>query len=195
MLSTMVATGLALTALGVAGAMGVQIGVVGYLATALLIVGLGVIVSAWIGRSGGLVTLGVLLLIATCVAAASVGPLKDQAQTFMSPREITYTQLGQLPTAPVHYDSGAYRIDLSTVDVTAARRLNVSVDAGSLTVVVPASARVHVEASADMGQIMIGDQMVAGSDSSITHDLGPEGGATLTLVLHADFGRIQVVTP
>ena len=60
---SLIAVGLTLSALGVAQALGVAIPLAGYLAAALLVIGVTLVVATWLGAARGLLPVGALLAV------------------------------------------------------------------------------------------------------------------------------------
>lgn len=190
-LGVVIAVGLALAALGLADLLGTTIPVVGYLATALLVIGLGLVVAAWTGRARGLLGLGILVLIATAVFNV-VGVANSSDQPWLT-NDISYPSLTALPPS-VHYDVGSFDLDLNDIAVTSARTFAVNLDTGTLRLDLPEGYRVRVEASVDTGSVILPDQRRAGSDASLVGAYGPQdaSGPILTIQAHVGTGVLEV---
>ena len=72
-LVSLIVLGLTLSGLGVAQALGVAIPLAGYLAAALLVIGLTLVAATWLGMARGLLPVGILLAIAVLIVTAA-GP-------------------------------------------------------------------------------------------------------------------------
>ena len=70
---SLIVLGLTLSGLGVAQALGVAIPLAGYLAAALLVIGVTLVVATWLGMARGLLPVGALLAVAVLIVTAA-GP-------------------------------------------------------------------------------------------------------------------------
>ena len=73
---SLIAVGLTLSALGVAQALGVAIPLVGYLAAALLVIGVTLVVATWLGAARGLLPVGALLAVVVLIVTAAGSALQ-----------------------------------------------------------------------------------------------------------------------
>jgi phage shock protein PspC (stress-responsive transcriptional regulator) len=192
-LVSLIALGLTLTALGIAQGVGVAIPLAGYLAAALLVIGLTLVAATWLGLARGLLPVGVLLAIAVLVVTAGGPELRVPVEATYSR---AYTTLAELPVAGDSEDFGKLSVDLSQLTVTADANYTAHVDLGQLEVTVPKDAHVVVNYNADMGAVRAyGDEVQAGSElTGQIKDPQPAqpGQRTLTLNLSVDAGNIQV---
>jgi phage shock protein PspC (stress-responsive transcriptional regulator) len=188
---SLVALGLTLSGLGVAQALGVAIPLAGYLAAALLVIGLTLLAATWLGMARGLLPVGVLLAVAVLIVTAA-GPA---LQVPMSASR-SYTTLAELPVAGDSEDFGRLSVDLSQLAVTTDASYTARLELGRLEITVPKDAYVVVNYTADMGAVhAYGEEIQAGSE--ITGQLKDPQPAqprqhTLTLNLSVDAGNIQV---
>jgi phage shock protein PspC (stress-responsive transcriptional regulator) len=189
---SLIALGLTLSGLGIAQAFGVAIPLATYLAAALLVIGITLVVATWLGLARGLLPVGALLAVAVLVATAA-GPalqLPGMATSHV------YTTVAELPAAGDREDFGRLAVDLSQLAVTADTDYTAHVDLGRLDVAVPDDAYVVVNYTADMGAVhAYGEQIKEGSE--ITGRINPPqpaqpGQPVLTLNLSVDAGNIQV---
>lgn len=189
---TMFGVLVALGVLGIADAAGGHVATGAYPALALAVVGAGLVVGAWRGRSRGLIVVGLLLSLVT---AASVGidraGLSDrQTDVTVRPRSVA-----ELPT------SASYRVGSATYDLRAlsfpgsAPSVRLSIGAGEIVVIVPRDVDVTVQAHAGLGQTTLFGQDSGGPgvNSTVT-DLGADGvgGGALDLTLEAGVGHLEV---
>jgi phage shock protein PspC (stress-responsive transcriptional regulator) len=191
-MASLIALGLTLSGLGVTHAFGVAIPLSAYLAAALLIIGITLVVATRLGMARGLLPVGALLAVAVLVVTAA-GPalqLPGMATSHV------YTTLAELPAAGDSEDFGRLTVDLSQLAVTADTDYTAHVDLGRLEVTVPDDAYVVVNYTADMGAVhAYGEEIKAGSE--ITGRINPPqsaqpGQPILTLNLSVDAGNIQV---
>ena len=192
-LVSLIALGLTLSGLGIAEALGAAIPLIGYLAAALLVIGLTLVTATWFGLARGLLPVGVLLAIAV-VTVTAVGPTIRTPVAASS--NIGYETLSQLPAAGDSEDFGSLSVDLSQLEVTSDAMYKAHVDLGHLEVTVPKEANVVINYTADLGAVRAyGAEVQAGSDlSGLIKDPQPAqpGQHTLTLELSVDAGNIQV---
>src|SRR5919106_1476788 len=162
-----------------------------YVATALAIVGLGLLVGSWWGRSRGLIALGIALGFAL-VPAVIMGRFDLGSENFT----FRPTTLAELPSGTEHRGAGSVLYDLSAVPFTDADRETLDVDqtAGDLTVIVPPAVDVVVEADIGAGEIQAFGNASSGlgQERRFTDDGGSPGGGTLTLGLGLGAGSIEV---
>ncbi len=164
-----------------------------YFATALGIVGLGLLVGAWLGRSRGLIVLGIVLSLALVPAA-----LVDRVDVHAEKVEVNPTTVAGIPTGTRDYGVGEVRYDLSAVEFAEADSVSLAIDqgAGELTVVLPPDVDVIVNADLGVGEISLLDDVTGGfgRDARIV-DNGADGagGGELDLQLDLGVGRIEVL--
>ena len=192
-LVSLIALGLTLSVLGVIQGLGIALPLAGYLAAALLVIGLTLIAATWLGLARGLLPVGVILAIAVLIVTAGGPDLRVPVET-TSPR--AYTTLAELPAAGDTEDFGKLSIDLSQLAVTADASYTAHIDLGELEVTVPEDAQVVVNYTADVGAVRAyGDEIQAGSEltGQVTDPQPAQPGQhTLTLNLSVDAGNIQV---
>lgn len=178
--------GLGLTTLGVLGAAGVAIAPVAYAATVLVGLSLALLASAWTGRPGGLLAGVVVAGIAT---ASMLAPPLPEA----SDLHVSYAKSGQMP-AMLDHGAGDLEVDLSKLDVTADRTVEVHLKFGEVTVVLPPeSEHVVVNWDVKLGGYELPDREGGGIDTSGTYAKSSVGGSpTLTLHVVVDTGSLVV---
>ncbi len=180
----------ALDRLGVVG-----IGPAAYLAAALSVIGGGLLVGAWYGRSRGLIVVGLLL----CLALAAV----TMATHITGPGKGVGTRLWPATTVAEirpSYDLGVgdATLDLRNVDFTdtPATTTRVHVGIGALIVHVPPNVDVTVQAKTGAGSMDLFGQH---SDGTSVHRTvtdpgadGPGAGGTLALSIDNGIGDVEV---
>lgn len=160
---------------------------VAYLAAALLVIGLTLVAGTRWGRPRGFLALGVVLSLATLGAMAPHHPLTGGSGT-----RVVATSVDQIPLRLTR-DTGPVDVDLSQVALTEDRRMEVAVDMGDIRVRVPNDARVRVEYTVDAGSVDVLTRHDGGVDLADTvDDPGSGQGPLLTVVAHADLGRVEV---
>jgi hypothetical protein len=189
---TVSAAAVTVGAMAVADAIGASISPATYVAAALGVVGLGLLVGAWWGRSRGLIVLGVLLALALVPAV-----VVDRADLRGERFSIAPTTLTAIPTGTQDHGVGSVRYDLSQVPFADGRFASLAVDQGigELLVIVPPDVDVVVNADLGVGEIRTfdGESGGMGQDRRIT-DLGSDGrgGGNLRLDLDLGIGSIEV---
>ncbi|MBD0292163.1 MAG: PspC domain-containing protein [Jiangellaceae bacterium] len=163
-----------------------------YIATALGIVGLGLLVGAWLGRARGLIVLGIVLGVALIPAALASTVDFERAEILRAP-----TTADAIPTGTQHYGAGSVHFDLSGVDFADVEAVSLTVDqgAGELVVVVPPDVDVTVAAEVGVGEITALGRHAGGFGEELrTTDDGVDGagGGELRLNLDLGMGRIEV---
>jgi phage shock protein PspC (stress-responsive transcriptional regulator) len=151
-------------------------------ALALLLVGAGLLASAWFGRARGLIALGVVLMFVVGLLGFVDVPLRGGIG------DPTYH-----PRAAVHGDYslaiGNLSVDLRDVDFAGrTRRVHAQLGIGQLNVTVPTGVRVVVDAHAGVGSVTaFGDSSheCCPTDVHVVRSGSPGGG---TLHLDADVG-------
>ncbi len=164
-----------------------------YIATALAIVGAGLLIGSWVGRSRGLIALGLLLTL-TLPPAVFVA---DELNLTADHSTVTVARMDQVPDGPQSHGSGQVTYDLSSLELTDEDEIVLEIDQslGQLRIIVPPEADVTLSASLGMGQIEAFDGMSAGiRPTRSVIDLGPDGagGGSVTLDLDVAMGQIEV---
>jgi MFS family permease len=182
---------LALGALGLYDATGGAVSSAAYPALALAVIGLVLVVGAFVGRPGGLILLGVLAAVSLLFTAV-VDP------AYSGPRDLSVTPTSRAALDDTyHVPAGRIVLDLSDMDPAAldGRSLDLSVGAGEVVVTVPRSVQVAYDATVDFGgHIDIDGHSDDGWSPALSGTAGPARPASyLTLQLSADFGQLQVV--
>lgn len=190
----------ALLALGVLAAVdasGTDVPGAAYPALALAVVGAGLVLGAWFGRSRGLILIGVVLALATGAAAGAdrVGGFGgDRVDLVLRP-----VTTAELPS-DVEYRVGQVTYDLTAVDLTGGPAgspvdMKVSMGVGQLVVIVPRGVDVTVEADAGVGDLRLFGRNDSGLGNTRTvTDLGDDGpgGGQLDLSVSTGVGSLEV---
>jgi phage shock protein PspC (stress-responsive transcriptional regulator) len=181
--------------LGLAHAAGAAVPVSAYLALPLLVVGLGLVVGTWWGRSRGLAVLGVALAV-VLVPVATLERL-DVAERFDDAavqRTVAPTELAGLDGSTLELGAADLTYDLSAVDVAGTTTdVALRVGWGEMRVVVPADVTVRIDASVGAGELdLLGDRSEGvGLTRSLTDEGRPDAG-TLVLDLEMGLGTVEV---
>jgi phage shock protein PspC (stress-responsive transcriptional regulator) len=188
---------LAVGALAVVNLAGYHVPPSAFLATALGLVGVGLLIGTWFGRARGLIVLGILLSI---VLSGGLVAGWD------SPRG-WWNQAGTATWAPASVEAvqreyrqgiGDATLDLSKVDFSESDivTIDIAVDLGTLKIKVPSSVDVTVNAQVDVGDASVFQEKWDGlgqSARTIT-DLGEDGpgGGRLNINAKVDVGELEV---
>jgi len=192
-LISLIVLGLTLSGLGIAQALGVAIPLAGYLAAALLVIGLTLVAATWLGKARGLLPLGIVLAIVVVIITAAGPALRVPVAASSS---YAYTNLADLPAAGDSEDFGELSVDLSQLAMTSDATYSAHVDLGRLEITVPKDANVLINFTADLGEVRAyGVEVRGGSDlSGQIPDPRPAQPRqhTLRLDLSVDAGNIEV---
>ncbi|MFC5677594.1 PspC domain-containing protein [Aeromicrobium endophyticum] len=168
-----------------------------YVAVALGIVALGILIGTVLGDAGWLMAIGVLLAVA--LAVGSVFPSGRIGQQTPSP-----TVAADVADAYRH-GIGEFALDLTGVtdpDQLQGRTIAIRAGIGETRVIVPGGLRVRVEAHLDAGQVEVLGRELAGvdvsaSDGSTTSDgtgAPPPDGEPLTITIDQKIGHVEVTS-
>ncbi|QFR95315.1 PspC domain-containing protein [Streptomyces tsukubensis] len=168
------------------------------LACALAVFGIGLAVSAFLGRTG-FGSLVLTLLTAALLAGAAALPdqvSKDWVRTDWRPTTASSVRPGY------SLGSGIGTLDLSDVSLKkgAALTTRAEVGAGQIKVIVPADVTVRLTADVGMGDIRLPDEAKDDVDISprqerkvtLSPEKGHTDGGTLTLRMHVGVGQVEV---
>ncbi|MEU6235872.1 PspC domain-containing protein [Kitasatospora sp. NPDC047058] len=163
------------------------------LATALLVVGLTLLVGAKFGRAHKLVVPGLLLTLALAFAHGSSYSVHDA----VGDRDWKAVSAAELESRYV-LGLGDARLDLGGLDPAGATlHSTVELGAGQLTVVVPPDVTVNLETKAGLGNVTVPGEDEVSGHSSRGFRLNPVNGqaskGTLDLKLMVGLGDIKVV--
>jgi len=162
-----------------------------FFAVLLGIVGLGLVVGSFTGRSRGLIALGILLSLVTSLVAAvpAVGVGRTGTATWV-PSSISAT-----PSDGYSLAAGKATLDLSAATIDDPREVQAQLGAGRLLVIVPAGVRLVLHADVGVGTLRTPDgRRDDGIGRTVDAVYGPPSGSgpTLTLRLNLGFGNLEV---
>jgi phage shock protein PspC (stress-responsive transcriptional regulator) len=163
------------------------------LAIVLAVLGLGLLVGSVAGRARWLALLVAFLLPVT-FAAAAVEDLGIEVSDGVGSRFVTLTTVDEL-TEPYRMGAGELEIDLAGIDDPGGERLNASVGAGELTVLIPEGAGLLGSFRVEVGEVDVLGSSSAGF--SIDRDVEVEaepGMPTYLMDVRVGAGAIQVRT-
>jgi len=166
-----------------------DLGAGAYLALALAVLGLGLLVGTWWGRSRGLIVLAAVLtpfvLLASLVNVPIRGGVGDR---FYGPRAVSDLR-------PV-YRQVAGRMLLDLTGLRLGKRpvhVDASMVAGKIEVILPTGMHAGVHAEAGAGEMQILGNQADGLNLDIVRSTGPQIGGVVDLHLQVSFGPIVVV--
>lgn len=181
--------------LGIVDATGASVPFSAYLAAALAVVGIGLLVGTWVGRSRSLVGVGVALLVVLLpVTTIEQLDFSDRASGAFETIEVVPATAAVLDGTVDEYAAGDVRYDLTAIDFSDQDvDADVRVGAGNLQIDVPADVTVVLDAEVGAGQLeAFGEQSSGlGVDAART-DEGEADGGTLRLTVQMGFGNVEV---
>jgi len=192
---TLALVAVALGGLGLYDALGGAVLAAAYPALALAVVGLMLVVGAFVGRAGGLVLLGIVSALA--LAVTSIG---SSARDFgHDAHTVRRTPLHASGVQDSYFvPTGRLVLDLSRVrdpQTLEGRHIDVGTRAGELVVVLPRSSQVDVTADVSgPGEIDLPDHNSGGVSNQVEETLG-SGSTDLSLRAHLFAGHIEVRNP
>ncbi|MCW2778472.1 MAG: phage shock protein PspC, partial [Frankiales bacterium] len=153
------------------------------LATALLVVGLGLVAGTWVGRARWLLLPGLLLVVATLLAAVVQGPYgwTTGTRTWVPAAE---------PRTHYRLGAGEATLDLRGLEPGELGRVQVQVGAGHLVVLLPDALPARVDTHVDAG-----DVVQRRPDGTLSHTVDATtdaAGRPTVLDLSVRAGRIEV---
>jgi phage shock protein PspC (stress-responsive transcriptional regulator) len=166
-----------------------------YLAVALTIVGLGLIIGAWIGRGRGLIALGILLGLA--LGGAVVAPIQFDG-SWHGGGSVTWApdSINQVQDAYRH-SAGDAVLDLSRVDFTGQdRHITARINVGNFEIILPRDVDVTINTNVGLGNATVFDDSMGGihPDPRTITNLGADGqgGGNLTIDTTVSLGNLEV---
>lgn len=156
-------------------------------AVALGVVGVALLVGTWFGNGRPLVLPA--LLLGGLLAASSLVP-----DLSMGERRVLATDAADVADA---YELGVGRqvVDLTGIDDLEAldgRTVRVETGVGETVVQVPDGLDIDVVADVDLGEVLVLDREMDGTDNVVTYSDADTGAPDLTLLLETQVGRIEV---
>lgn len=187
--------GLALIALGVMGIAdmsGLNVPGGAYVAAALAMVGIGLIIGAWYGRARGFIFLGLLLsLLLPAVASGPHITERSRAGSVMwNPNSI------ERVSDRYEHRFGEAVLDLSNVDFTGQdKEISADISFGQMRIILPPNVDTEVRTDVSFGDAQVFQRDVNGVGVNHSNeDLGEdgEGGGKLVILLDVRFGTAEV---
>jgi hypothetical protein len=189
-----VVVSIAIIAVGLLGLLdltGTPIVASAYVAVPLTVIGAGLVIGAWFGRARWLIAVGAVLCVALGITTAS-----EQLNGVRRSADWRPTSIEQLDSRYT-IGIGNAMLDLSLLDFAGySKTVEVSVDVGDLTIIVPPNVDVRAETSVDVGDATVFGTNWGGigqSTRTVT-DNGADGPGGGELVIRAtvDVGNVEV---
>ncbi len=164
-----------------------------FFAVLLAVVGVGLVVGAFVGRSRGLVALGILLSLVTALVAAvpAVGAGRTGTVTW------TPASISAVPADGYSLAAGRATLDLSSTAMDSSSEVQVQLGAGKLLVIVPQGVRIALHANLGVGTLRTPDGRHddgVGRQVNVVYEPSGATASTVTLTLRLDvgFGNLEV---
>lgn len=157
-----------------------------YVAVALTVVALGVLLSTFVGDGAWLIAIGLILVVVLGVGSLLPSPRIGELR-------VAATSAAELEASYDH-GVGQLTVDLSTIpdpEALLGRSLDLRAGVGQTTVVVPGGLNVEVRTELGLGQVQVFDRMANGTSNEL--DLPAAPGRRLTIDVQQGIGDIEVV--
>lgn len=192
---TLSMTLLVVGAVGLVDLAGYSVPAAGYLAAALATVGLGLVLGAWVGRSRGLVALGLALALALGMAAVVD---RYDSPWWRAGGSVTFVP-SSLADLQDGYEARAadLQLDLREIDFaesTEPVHVEARVGVGNLLILLPPDVDATVTATVDVGNAVVFQQSWQGlglSSRTVT-DTGTDGGGEVRIDATVGIGNLEV---
>ncbi|MCW2840428.1 MAG: hypothetical protein JWR55_1911 [Aeromicrobium sp.] len=159
-----------------------------YVAVALAVIGVGLLIGTVVGDGGPLIAIGVLLAVALAVGSVfPAGPIGQQRPTPVRAAELDPTY---------RHGIGLLELDLTRVtDPEALLGHTVTLDAGigQTKVIVPDGLNVAVRGEINAGQIVIFDRQAEGTDVNLSVMADQPALPALTIEIDQHVGNVEVI--
>jgi hypothetical protein len=144
------------------------------LAATLAVLGLGLIIASWYGRSGGLISLGVVLCLAL-VTTSAVGELPQGSRW----GDVSWRPVAVQADHSYRIAVGDGNLDLTGLPLRPGQRVQVwaRVMLGALTVTIPGTVQTEVHARIAVGDVSVDGKVTSGPGAKVTTVLPAEGAA------------------
>ena len=178
----------------------IAVSAVTVVATALVIVGLGLLVGAFVGRSRGLIALGVLLTLVLIPMSAVPRGIDWNTGDGAGDRTYVVRTASDLDS-DFALGAGKLTLDLRQADVTGDHTIDASVGVGELVVWLPRDAdAVDISVEVGVGAVEFPGEAERGGvdvDSTWERPLPADAAsdAALTLTLSSGLGKVTVIEP
>ena len=154
--------------MGIVDLSGVAVPVAGYLVAALAVVAGGLVLGAWVGRSRGLIALGIVLGLAIGPAVLVDAVAGTEWRDWSNADNIRLVPQTPDQLAAVYdYGGGSFRLDLTDLDFEGEELATmIDMGAGEVIVTVPPDVDVVVDGAIVAGDLTLFDRRSSGFDAS-----------------------------
>ncbi|MEX0868707.1 MAG: hypothetical protein WD011_03455, partial [Nitriliruptoraceae bacterium] len=168
------------------------------LATALLVVGLGLLVGAFAGRARWLILVGILLLplvLAGALVRAMPGPLPHiRVEDGAGDVRVTPGDASEL-REEYRLGGGRFELDLRNLTLDEPTDVDIEVGAGEVVVRFPEDVTAVVDVSIGVGQVRVDGRADGGLGLDRTYDVSTgAGSATVTIDVELGAGQLDIRT-
>jgi phage shock protein PspC (stress-responsive transcriptional regulator) len=159
-----------------------------YLAVALAIVGLGLLIGTFIGNGGPLIAIGILLAIALGIGSAfPSGRIGEQTPTPTTAADVRS-----------HYKHGVGLLELDLTGVSdpdglLGRTVTLDAGVGETTIIVPNGLNVDVDVDVDAGEIALFDEHDDGTSLSMSDTADEPTRPSLRIEIDQQLGKVEVI--
>jgi len=161
-------------------------------ASALAVVGVGLLIGSLRGRGMGLIGPGIFLSVLTVgLAVTGVSGTAGYGHQVIAPTTPSAV------ASEYHFNGGQYELDLSKLDVSAGQTVSTElvVGAGQASVVVPTGTKVNVTCSSNAGDVVCLGENQSGLHKEVTATQpGSSDNGTIDLTVHVGAGQVEVTT-
>ena len=157
------------------------------LPAALMLVGLGVMFGARRQDVGGLVTIGVLLTIATVISGAVsfIGPWSGVGQVSEAPAAVA--DVSEL----YEHGMGDFLLDLGAVSFVDDQTVSLTMGVGAARIIVPRDAKVVVHAETGIGKLVVFNRTIDGVGLSLDRTWAGTG-PTININAELGIGELEI---
>jgi hypothetical protein len=163
-----------------------------FMAVLVGIVGVGLVVGAFVGRARGLIGVGVLLTLVTALVAVIPGTSSGR----IGEARFTPTTVAAVPADGYSWGVGDVSLDLTQLPVVGTQEVSVELGVGNLAVLAPRDVVLVVDGHVGLGTTRLpGGERVdgAGRDVDRTYPaLDSPSRGTLVVRLHVGIGQLEV---
>ncbi|MEV0646864.1 PspC domain-containing protein [Phytomonospora sp. NPDC050363] len=179
--------------LGIVDLAGASIPFGWYLATALTVSAVGLLIGTWIGRARSMIAIGIVLSL-TLMAYTAVTWVVDNVDS--GPRKLWAPETVAAIQSSYVYDQVDGTLDLRKVEFTDTDVLTIDirVDSGSFHVILPPDVDVTANGHVDLGYMNLFGWEHGGSADSVNTDEGADGpgGGEITVNAYVDLGSLEI---
>jgi phage shock protein PspC (stress-responsive transcriptional regulator) len=164
-----------------------------YVALALTVTGVALVVGAWWGRARGLIAVG-LILVPVLLLSSVFGP--PWGASIVGQHHLRPESPGEL-AGGYRMVAGELRLDLTDVETDGAPvEVQISVLAGDVLVLLPDDVDVNASARSIAGELRVLDRSVAGVGNTLVRNETADGvrdPETIDVIVHVGFGRVRIL--